>query len=410
MSDIGNINAIREWSRRYFYTKEDINYFVTKLNEGYKGYALTFVGPRNKKVTVNPNNYIFTLNSDGWYRHIFFFSRGQEITIEVEDGETITYQLDEYNDTINLSPYVIATDKMTSIYQPSGYIMGPDTYVVRYFDRDNSTSYNLNTASNNYWVTYELKEKMRIYKADIDLQTYKGYSNNQNIDYYFIIQGSNNNSDWEELGRNIYTAPFSRQTITIYINDPKEYLYYRLIFNGNNLSNQYMSATIYQIYYYTINQSTVNYGLAIPRMTSNTVPSGVCSASSLNQYAYFAFDQESNNSWYIDGSLNSQPNSWIQYKFPDNQGKIIKKIEVKIDAGVNNGPRPIRFTFLGSNDGTNFTELADCVLRHGEKYYTQIFYINNSTSYTYYRLKITNTTNNSGSRPAFDYINMYEEV
>ena len=59
MSDIGNINAIREWSRRYFYTKEDINYFVTKLNEGYKGYALTFVGPRNTKVVINPEHYEF---------------------------------------------------------------------------------------------------------------------------------------------------------------------------------------------------------------------------------------------------------------------------------------------------------------------------------------------------------------
>ena len=392
MSDIGNINAIREWSRRYFYTKADINYFITKLNEGLKGYALTIIGPRNKKVTITPGNYEFTLNSDGWYRYIFFFTLGQEITIEVEDGETITYQLDEYNDTINLSPYVIATEQMTSIYQPSGYITESGHYhgLVNAFNRNDEDWWDnwIETSGiSNQWLCYEFPEPKTVYKVTIMLTPFHYASGVDNImrPEHFAIQASNDGENWVNIYEVDRVIPSDENSVSFDISDPKPYIYYRYWVYTSTIEyattwyNNVLTA-VKEIYYYAIEQDTSSYQIVTPIMTSNTAPKGEVSASGGTPWP--AFNQQVNAGWNSSSAFNAVV-PWIQYKFNDGEKHIVKKLRLWQQSNVK------QFKLQGSNDGITFTDIMMGNMRHTEQYYNQIFTVNNSSAYQYYRITVT---------------------
>lgn len=409
-SDVGNIRALREWTRRYFYTKQDINFFMTKLNQGLKGYALMFIGPRNKKVAINPGNYEFTLNSDGWYRYLFFFERNQEITIAVQDGETITYQLDEYNDTINLSPWVIATPQMTGVCRPSGYITcsSANGGVENYFDRNESSGVQDRGGIQNRWITYEFPEPIIIYKSEIFTPVQVDGSG---APYDLAIRGSNDNVNWDELSR--VTLPWNSSVTKVVCNidDPKEYMYYQLfIYNAYRYSGGYNWTVTNEIYFYTIPQQTSNYQLATPIMTSNISENGIVTFSSsygANYDGYRAFDNVLSTSWQASKSQASE-NAWIQYKFTD-KPHCIKRLKIFNSGAADNAPS--EFKFQASNDGVNYIDLAICTMRHNDSYYNQPFNINNPSLYTYYRLYVTETFSSAAnSYPAFSGIEMYEEV
>ena len=394
-SDIGNIRAIREWTRRYFYTKQDINYFMTKIDEGLKGYALMIIGPRNKKVTINPGNYQFTLNSDGWYRYLFFFNRNQEITLSVQDGITMNYQLDAYNDTICLSPWVIATPQMTSYCRPSGFISGTNSNngYQNAFDRnDNSYSEDRMSSSADRYITYEFPEEIVIYKAEVKLSKVYGSTPG----YSVALQGSHDGINWENLYYNEEPVTYNK---TIYIDDPKPFLYYRYYLT--DIVGAYIY--FYEIKYYTIDQSTTVYQNPIPVLTSNNGSNGIASASSVDgsAEAWRPFDRNEGTTGWIAYKSFSEQSPWIQYHFTDS-AKCIKKVAV----WSNN--RAKEFKFQASNDGNTWVDLAICTLRHTDQYYYQPFMINNSNYYTYYRLTVTTPTNES--RCGFQRIDMYEEV
>lgn len=406
-SDIGNIRALREWTRRYFYTKEDINFFMTKLNQGLKGYALMFIGPRNKKVTVNPGNYEFTLNSDGWYRYLFFFNRNQEITISVQDGETITYQLDEYNDTINLSPWVIATPQMTNNFTPSGYAFGhiSGQYSYRGFDRSTSTNANMSSNQTSSYVGYEFPEPTIIYK--FKLLFVCAWSTREPQNSHMIIQGSNDKSHWTDLYDKDLNDFVQSTVYTVEgeINNPQNYLYYRV---WNNPLTVYGEIHVIELYLYTIDQFTTVYRIATPVMTSNTDGGNLVSASSAWQPAWQAFNQSTSNyGWMANQTLGTAP-QWIQFKFADGSPKLIKKIRVWEGSYMNDN-YIISFKLLASNDGTNFTELGTYTLRHGEYGYNQSYYVDNITYYLYYRIQIV-SANYDHSHLGFLNIDLYEEV
>lgn len=408
-SDIGNIRAVREWSRRYFYTKQDIGFFVTKLNSGLKAYALMIIGPHNKKVTINPGNYEFTLNSDGWYRYLFFFEDNSEITLAVEDGDTITYQLDEYNDTINLSPWVIATPAMTSICRPSGYITGgPNDAGYGAFDRDDSNWYSMSSSFESSWMTYEFIEPIIIYKVKFIYTSVWGTREPQNNHIY--IQGSNDNSHWTNLLDDELTD-FYGYNVGIYayegiINDPGEYLYYRIW--SDPLTNS-GSLRIQDMHYYTVEQPSTVYNIATPVMSSNTEPSGIVTVSSTRSSSDFpgwkAFNQNIDTEWI---SWNDT-NPWIQYQFPNNEPKIIKKIQLW-QGCYYQGVGVINFKLEASNDGEVYNDLGTYVFRHTDKYYTQTFLINNATAYLYYKITIISATSGDFNQLGFRRIDLLEEV
>lgn len=136
---------------------------------------------------------------------------------------------------------------------------------------------------------------------------------------------------------------------------------------------------------------------AIPVMTSNTTPSGVASASSVNSSgfdAYKAFNgiQDERYGW-----ASNSPISWLQYQFP--QKKIIYKYSLAMRTNSTyyaTGEPPKTWTFEGSNDGVNWTILDtqtnNTTLARGV---IEEYGISNSKAFTYYRVNISANQGNA---------------
>lgn len=126
----------------------------------------------------------------------------------------------------------------------------------------------------------------------------------------------------------------------------------------------------------------------VPTMTSNTAPSGVASSSpSLNNgQPYQAFDGISNSVFWNVGNLPGI----IQYQFTS--GKVIQSYVIRLDSSTGDTV-PVggwkSWTFDGSNDGSSWTTLdtRSGVTLAGDT--DNSFSFSNSTSYTYYRWRVT---------------------
>lgn len=126
-----------------------------------------------------------------------------------------------------------------------------------------------------------------------------------------------------------------------------------------------------------------------PVMTSNTTPSGyVASASSEvtePRAAWCAFNSlsspdEERDVWH--GA--DEDTSWLQLKFPEKHK--VKYISIK-NAGQTRHKGVEKCTLLGSNDGTNFTKIAD-LTNPIEEGITTIYKVSSPAYYQYYRLNI----------------------
>ncbi|MFB4327345.1 discoidin domain-containing protein [Paenibacillus sp. CR_12] len=149
--------------------------------------------------------------------------------------------------------------------------------------------------------------------------------------------------------------------------------------------------------------STVN---AIPKMTSNTAPSGIVSASSFNasgQDPWKAFDSIANTNWR---SKNGDPlPQWLSYEFTS--PIIISAYKVTVGSTFSYTPKS--WTFEGSNDGSNWTVLDT---RSNVTNWTlssfQLFDFFNMTAYKAYRINITE--NNGGTFTDLLELEMYEII
>lgn len=144
-------------------------------------------------------------------------------------------------------------------------------------------------------------------------------------------------------------------------------------------------------------------GKATPNMTTNTLPSGVCSGSSVlagSDY-YMAFDDPAAQTFW---QSNVDQSGIIQYQAA--AGFICDGYSVHM--AINNANAsytskdyaPSDFTFEGSNNGTDWTILDkqnSYVLYTNNK--SVFFKIPNTTSYTYYRLNIQSCTRNGTLKP-----------
>ena len=110
----------------------------------------------------------------------------------------------------------------------------------------------------------------------------------------------------------------------------------------------------------------------VPKMTSNTEPSGECSASSNGSAypPYKAFDKDDSTFW----AATSSSNQWIQYKF--SKPTCIKRIYIE-NTQTSNGD------IMASNDGSNWNTLKSFEISEDEKKYIDI---QNNEYYLYYRL------------------------
>jgi len=140
-----------------------------------------------------------------------------------------------------------------------------------------------------------------------------------------------------------------------------------------------------------------------PTMTSNTAPSGTASADSAWDASYAAWkamDDNSTTYWHSDASMPV----WLQYEFTS--AKTI--VKYTIQASVSDVYYPINFKFQGSNDGVNYTDCDTQVNQNfttGEK---KEYSFSNTTSYTYYRLYITSSS--QGTHATIGELEMMELV
>lgn len=124
----------------------------------------------------------------------------------------------------------------------------------------------------------------------------------------------------------------------------------------------------------------------VPHMTSNTTPSGVCSASSnISTYdPWKAFDGTNTNEydcWHSDGTVPQ----WLCYAFTT--PTCVSGVELTSRNLSNNGVMPATFKIQGSNDGVNWDDLGSYSWTHGlTGNYTDSYSISGTDSYLYVRL------------------------
>lgn len=281
--------------------------------------------------------------------------------------------------------------KMTSNTAPSGEVTGTTprdttTYALwKAFDRDTSTIYcgNVNTAANNTgggFIQYHHTEPVCI--KGIKLQ-----SHTSNVYPYksVKVEVSNDGSTYDTIfddsvdfvtgfvdtSDNIKTGTYTKVTVT-QLNDTGSSTYFPRIIDC-------------QFYGRTDN---ANYIPLVPTMTSNTTPSGECSASSIygtGYEAYKAFTGNNNDEWAASSS--STP-AWIQYKFAE--PTCVSRFSFY--QGTSGGHVKIStFKIQGSNTGNSddWTDLYSATAPDNTSQRNVSGYFDNATSYYYYRLYIT---------------------
>ncbi|MEN9437904.1 MAG: hypothetical protein RIR09_2559 [Pseudomonadota bacterium] len=127
---------------------------------------------------------------------------------------------------------------------------------------------------------------------------------------------------------------------------------------------------------------------AVPEMTSNTLPSGVASASTTwsGVAPWHAFSTTGWGGWLSDGSSLPQ---WLAYQFPT--AKTIYGYTIA-PWDVDNFPYrcPKDFKLQGSSDGTSWTDLDSRTNITSWAVATpKMFEVTSPGSYTYYRLYVT---------------------
>ena len=144
--------------------------------------------------------------------------------------------------------------------------------------------------------------------------------------------------------------------------------------------------------------------MSIPQMSSNTTPSGVAAASSVQNTgtaAWNAFDRSIGTSW----SSAAAQIAWLSYQFPT--GKVIKRYG--FFTPTNNSTSPRTWTFEGSNDGSSWTTLdTQTNFVTGVSTFYSFDISANTTSYTYYRINVTATQGGGGNLVGIAELEMSE--
>lgn len=145
----------------------------------------------------------------------------------------------------------------------------------------------------------------------------------------------------------------------------------------------------------------------VPKMTSNTAPSGECIASgrpSASYEFYKAFDNDSSTLWQNVNS--TYEGAYIGYHFPSSV--IIERIWYR-SRGQSGVTSNATGKIQGSNDGNNWTDLSDTLsfkcCDSSQVEYT--WNINNNTAYSYYRLYFLTGSNPSQVSPCANELQFY---
>lgn len=311
----------------------------------------------------------------------------------------------------------ITVPVMTSNTTPSGVASSNNEGQPAYyaFDNNSGTYWSAHTADDVY-LQYQFNESIVLAKW-----AYQGTSSY--LPSKIKLQGSNDGISFTEID-SVVTPSSDTDVHERNVSTTTAYLYYRMICSARYTSayGYYSQLTSAQFYSASVTTSADamsligqnNYcantlladatwceaigkseyvesvcNVKVPKMTSNTTPSGVCSASTVSgsNYAYMAFDEVAGNAWMATSGTNQS----VTYKFTESKLIKLVTLQVLIDSAA---ARVKNFKVQGSNDGVTYTDIKSCVYENNHN--LQAFELSeNETSYQYLRVYVTDNYNTS---------------
>ena len=309
--------------------------------------------------------------------------------------------------------------EMTSATTPSGTVISSGDYSVTYaawkaFDRNDSTNWASTSpaVANTTYVGYKFTSAVKI-------QCLKIKQNATNYFKKYKVQGSNDgfSSDVHDLTDTI-TETSAGNTSVILIPYTANYSDYRLLCVEPSVAND--NVAIYTIQFYTDADITTDadamtrigkydycadklssnstwaqaignsaymesvWNVCVPKMTSNTAPSGVASASYVEntRYAYHAFDGSTSTAWSSYGG--SLP-AYVQYTFTS----AVKVYKATIMSNNQSTFYLKDFTIYGSNDSGSTKNTLETVSGHSSTGGSDSYTFTNNNSYTTYGVNVT---------------------
>ena len=312
---------------------------------------------------------------------------------------------------------------MTSDTTPSGECSASSVYqsynAYLAFDGNITDNGWVATGNTDCWIQYKFENPIKVNHVSLIPRNSSGNSGINN----FKVQGSNDGNVFED----IYTGKCngtvgSYQRFTF--NNDNHYLYYRIhivdIYSGATYcgitslqfysdadittSQDAMSLIGKYDYCSNVLLSNATWAAAIgnseyfeeiivpliPTMTSNTTPSGICSASSeynTTSVPYKAVDGVATTSEFDAWiSARNESEKWWQYMFES--PNIVNRMYISGRKYTKDSNGQITsFVLKGSNDGTNWTDLTETIDRSSVGKGVRTYHnINNTVAYKYYRV------------------------
>jgi len=326
-----------------------------------------------------------------------------------------------YNSTENAIPIMTSNTapsgeaSASSEYSSSNNSSGTHAYRAM---NGNTTTYFATKDTTSGWLAYDFSSSIAIglYKLTPGPSTVI-----TGMPKSWTFEGSNDGVDWIVLDTRSNITAWTANVANEYrVTIPGMYKKYRINVVSNNGFARIAVGMFEMFEYYYDHKFLISSGdkflslssnvytnNLIPKMTSNSSPSGIASAfSELSGYeAWKAFDQNDATEWHWNNNGGIPiAQAFISYKFAEKVS--ISKYSMSIAS--NRAPAtyaPKSWTFEGSNDGSNWTVLDT---RTNETLWIsgalREFSFTNQTHYFWYRLRITAT---NGSSIAFNNLLMF---
>lgn len=285
---------------------------------------------------------------------------------------------------------------MTSNTAPSGYEVkqssiysgGGSYYGYKAFDNDFSTTscWNTDAVAAGQWIQIKLPNATIVKSMSL---TNRNNSSNVCAPKEFILQGSNDGLEWDNIATLLNKKSGQSETSTFDIDNNEVYLYYRVYIVSGYVDK---GLVIGELQFYGYQEGDILWqpkGL-VPVMTSTTAPYGKSSANGLydsSTPSNAAFDGNTSTKWTSANGV--YKNSWIQYDFviPTKVSRIMI-----LPTYMNADPRVKNFIVQGSNDTTNFEDIYSGVIDNTvTSDVEQYFNIENDKYYMSYRVFVSDS-------------------
>jgi hypothetical protein len=335
------------------------------------------------------------------------------------------------------------TPVMTSNTSPSPYVISASSvqgisYAYNAFNNDPATSWQTENYQLSGWLQIDFGSPKVITKYDVIANSNNDPEGKSPKDWTF--EGSNDGISWAILDTQSNQTGWSGgQKREFPISNENSYRYYRINVSSNNGNIYNVNIGDIQLFesvsvsrqanltaiplpqlllpvgdievgeIESVQINTKNLGTgsksttAIPKMTNNTTPSGIASASSQhdNRYAYNAFDGVLSGDY--GGWLASTNTGWLAYEFPS--PIIINQYSILVSQWFPAAPK--NWTFEAWDEANSTWVVLDT--RSNETSWTNIkrtYSFNNDKAYKKYRINIT--ANNGDVRVFITEMEMFE--